>query len=238
MKQNKFIWADLSSYEPNKIKSFYEPIFGWKYYNDYGYEVAYRGNKQVVGLYQTPPKFQQINMPSFWMSYIQVESVEETVAKAKELGGIIELVDLENPIGGVALIRDTLEAGFTVYEGDMLNSRTTSEENTLIFNELQVSDAQKVIDFYQELFNWEFVWVNNYSVDVYCKISEEKITTINQIDNSIKGKYEYWVCVFGVKNRQKTIETIKKLGGFIVSEEENRTMCSDGSEAFFYVQQV
>lgn len=238
MKQNKFIWADLSSYEPNTIKPFYETIFGWKYYNDNGYEVAYKDNKQIVGLYQTPEKFQKINMPSFWMSYIQVESVSETVVKAKELGGIIELVDLENPIGGVALIRDTLGAGFTVYEGNMLNSRTKSEENTLIYNELHVSNAQKAINFYQELFQWKFEWIDDYSVDVFCKTSEEKITSIHQIDNAVKGKYEYWVCTFGVQSLKSSVEKVKDLDGFIISEEENRAMCSDGSEAFFYIQEV
>lgn len=109
MQQNKFIWADLSSYEPNKIKLFYETVFGWKYYNDYGYEVAYKGNTQIVGLYQTPPKFQEINMPSFWMSYIQVESVAETVAKAKELGGFI-ISEKENRV----MCSDGSEAFFYV----------------------------------------------------------------------------------------------------------------------------
>ena len=127
MQQNKFIWADLSSYEPEKTKRFYESVFGWNYYDSNNYLTAYNGNVEVVGLYQTPVKFQQMKMPSFWMSYIQVESVSETVEKARELGGIIELVDLENSIGGVALIRDVLGAGFTVYEGEMLNSRTETE---------------------------------------------------------------------------------------------------------------
>ncbi|MFD2567268.1 VOC family protein [Pseudotenacibaculum haliotis] len=238
MKQNKFIWADLSSYHPEKTKRFYEKIFGWKYYYSYSYYTAYKGTKEVVGLYETPEKFQQMKMPSFWMSYIQVESVSETVEKARALGGIIELVDLENPIGGVALIRDTLGAGFTVYEGSSLHSRTVSEENTLIYNELQVSDVQKVVEFYQELFDWSFDWLDNFSVDVYCNSSEEKVASIHQLDSSIRGKYEYWVCTFGVKDLQKSVDKVKKNNGIIVFNEGNRVMCSDGSEAFFYIQQV
>lgn len=238
MKQNKFIWADLSSYNPTETQQFYEAVFGWNYYDDYGYSVAYKEDKQVVGLYQTPQKFQEIKMPSFWMSYIQVNNVSETVAKAKELGGIVELVDLENSIGAIALIRDTLGAGFTIYEGNELDSRTISEENTLIYNELHVSDVQKAISFYQELFNWKFVWVDDYLVDVYCKTSEEKITSIYQIDNEIKSKYEYWVCTFGVKNLQSSVDKVKSLEGIVIFEKENRVLCSDGSEAFFYIREV
>ena len=152
MNENKFIWADLSSYQPEKIKQFYKAVFDWDFYGD-EYVIAYKEDKQIAGLYHTPPKFQALKMPSFWMSYIQVNNVLETVEKAKSFGGIIELVDLENPIGKIALIRDTLGAGFTVYEGDKLNSKTKSEENTLIFNELHVSDVQKAKVYYESLFN-------------------------------------------------------------------------------------
>lgn len=238
MIQNKFIWADLSSYIPQQIRSFYETIFDWSYYESDGYLTAYKGNTAVSGLYQTPEKFQEMKMPSFWMSYIQVESVEETVAKARTLGGIIELVDLDNPIGAVALIRDTQGAGFTIYEGVYLDARTQAEKNTLIFNELHVSDAQKAVEFYQNLFDWNCVWTDQTSVDVYCNSSNEKLAAIHQIDNFFKGKYQYWVCTFGARNIQEKLDKIKQMGGIVISDEGNRAMCSDGSKAFFYLQEV
>lgn len=238
MQENKFIWADLSSYQPEKIKHFYETVFDWKYYKESQYLIAYKGNKEIVGLYETPSKFQAIKMPSFWMSYVQVESVLKTVEKAKLLGGIIELVNLENSIGKVALIRDTLGAGFTVYEGNQLNSRTISEENTLIFNELHVSDCKKAMEFYRNLFNWNFQKAGNFSFDVFCNSSKEKVAIVNQLNNLIKGKYEYWVCTFGVKNLKLTTEKIKKNHGTIIYDEGNRVLCSDSSEAFFYIQKI
>ncbi|MEQ6123750.1 VOC family protein [Pseudotenacibaculum sp. MALMAid0570] len=238
MIQNKFIWADLSSYSPNKTKRFYEEVFNWKYYDNNYYLTAYKGNQEVVGLYQTPEMFQKMKMPSFWMSYIQVESVVETVNKAKELGGVIELIDLKNPIGGVALIRDNLGAGFTIYEGNSLNSRTKSEPNTLIYNELQVSNIEKAVEFYQKLFSWKVEWNSKFSVTIYCNKTNEEIASIRQLDDSIRGKYEYWVCTFGVENLDKTINKIKKNQGIIVFNEDDKIMCSDGSEAFFYIQEI
>ena len=61
---------------------------------------------------------------------------------------------------------------------------------------------------------------------------------MRQVDNFIKGKYEYWVCVFGVKNIKYYLKNIIANRGLIVFEEENRVLCSDGSEAFFYIQEV
>lgn len=61
---------------------------------------------------------------------------------------------------------------------------------------------------------------------------------MRQVDNFIKGKYEYWACVFGVKNIKYYLKNIIANGGLIVFEEKNRVLCSDGSEAFFYIQEV
>ena len=157
MKSNNIIFADLSTYTPKETIGFYESIFGWKYFEDKGYYLAYKKNNEIVGLYETPEKFKQMRMPHFWMTYIQVNDIKETIVKAKELGGIIEMAFEEKPIGSVALIRDPQGAGFTVYEGEkLLSTRTKNEYNTLIWNELQISDASNVIPFYQGTFNWTF----------------------------------------------------------------------------------
>lgn len=237
MNTNNFIWADLSSYNPDKAKQFYEAVFGWKYYSTDNYLIAYNDKKETVGLYQTPQKFQDMKMPSFWMSYIQVDSVTETIEKARKLGGIIELVDTKNSIGSMALIRDTLGAGFTVYEGNALNSRTKNKENTLIFNELHVSDTQKSILFYKQLFNWKFQKVDENSFEIY-NLKNDHIATISEIPNSIKSKYEYWVCTFGVKDLKQSQKTIEANDGNLIFNEGNRLLCSDGSEAFFYIQKI
>jgi predicted enzyme related to lactoylglutathione lyase len=238
MKENTFVWADLSSYQPEKTKLFYENVFGWKYYEQDGYYSGYKNAKEIVGLYRTPTKFQKMNMPSFWMSYIQVENVLETVEKAKYLGGIIELVDAENSFGRIALIRDTQGAGFTIYDGNQLNSRTESEVNTLIFNELHVSNADKAIAFYENLFNWDIVEVGRNSFDVMSVNSNLKIASIYQINNAIKSKYEYWVCTFGIKDLKTVVQKIKENKGSVIFDEENKVLCSDGSEAFFYVKEL
>lgn len=239
MKTNDFIYADLSTYTPTETISFYEKVFGWKYYKYDTYYTAYIGNTEVAGLYETPERFKQMRMPHFWMSYIQVNSVTETVQKAKELGGIIELESQINNGDKVALIRDPLGAGFTVYEGNQLqNIRTKNTANTLIWNELHVSEASKVIPFYQGIFNWNIIQDHESSYKVF-NLQNEHIATIQEISNAYKGTYEYWVCTFGVEDIEASKETILKQGGTVITTEENRILFSDNSnESFFYVKEV
>ena len=239
MALNNPFFADLSTYTLENTISFYEKIFGWKYYKNENYYIAFLGNIEVAGLYETPEKFKQMRMPHFWMTYIQVENMDDTIKKAKKIGGIIEMGYKLKNYGKVALIRDPQGAGFTIYEGDKLkNVRTKNTINTLIWNELHVSNTSKVIPFYQEIFDWKIKQTKQgfYTV-LNCK--NEHITNILEISNKYKGSYEYWVCTFGVKNLQKTKNQILENGGNKIFNDGNRILFSDNSsEAFFYLKEV
>ena len=239
MKTNNPIFADLSTYSLKGTISFYEHVFNWKYYKSNDYYLAYKGNKEVVGLYETPEKFKQMRMPHFWMTYIQVNDVSTTVEKARAIGGIIEMEQSLNDFGKVALIRDPQGAGFTIYEGSQLKStRTQNESDTLIWNELHVSNAQNIIPFYEGIFDWKFYEVSAGYFNVYNSKNEHIADTLG-ISNSDKGKYEYWVCVFGVSSLVDTKHKILNKGGAIINVDSERILFTDHSgEAFFYIQEV
>ncbi|WP_299368443.1 VOC family protein [Winogradskyella sp.] len=239
MKPNTIIFADLSTYTPKPTIAFYENVFGWVYYKDYDYYVAYKGDKDIVGLYETPDKFKQMRMPHFWMTYIEVNDIKSTVSKARELGAIVEMEQTLECFGKVALIRDPQGAGFTIYEGDSLKStRTENEANTLIWNELHISDTKNIIPFYEGIFDWSFVKTSNDHFEIYTQ-NNKHIADAVQIPNDYKGKYEYWVCTFGVKDLNTTKHRILENGGSMIIDEGERILMTDNSsQAFFYIQEV
>lgn len=250
MKDNNFIFADLSTYNLTNAQKFYSKIFHWKYHSETegmgttvpsNYFTAHYKDKIVSGLYDMPQKFKTMNMPSFWMSYIQVDSVEETVNKAKSLNGIVELVEETSDIGKIALIRDPLGAGFTVYEGKQLNSRFKNTPNTLIWNELFVSDMAKVTSFYCGVFNWTLeevvdsrrdkrFWVKN--------TQNQKIAAITQISNDLKGDKEYWGVFFGVNDISKSISKISAHGGSLIYQDDTLSVVADPMGAIFHLMNV
>ena len=239
MKPNNIAFADLSTYTPDETSNFYHRVFQWEYHKHNNYYLAHRGSDITTRMYETPDKFKTIGMPHFWMTYIQVNDLDKTVQLAKDLGGIIELVDKDSSIGAIALIRDPLGAGFTIFEGDILqNTRTKNIPNTLIWNELHVSDISKVLPFYSEIFNWRFTKKANSHYEIY-NYDGNHISDILEIENRIKGKYEYWVCTFGVKDLEQTQKLIEANGGSCLYDSSKRALCSDNSEqAFFFIKQV
>ncbi len=178
-------------------------------------------------------------MPHFWMSYFQVDNVAETVQKAKALGGKVEIENEYLFGGNIALIRDPQGAGFTVYDGTQLNNGFENTVNTIIGNELHVSNANNVIPFYEGVLGWQVGAKNAYNTYPVFSENGNLITTIQEIDNTFKGKYEYWAIKISVENLNSTKDTILKSGGHLVSDEGNQLLCTDNSgEAFFYIREI
>ncbi|MEO0570578.1 MAG: VOC family protein [Bacteroidota bacterium] len=235
MTENNFVFADLSTYNLDTARLFYSRVFDWNYSSEDGsYFMATYNAKEIVGIYETPQKFKDMNMPSFWMSYIQVKSVRETADKAKQLGGIVELVDTENTIGAIALIRDPLGAGFTVYEGNVLKHRYENQTNALIWNELFISDLKKIKPFYEGIFNWKISKAKGQRHAILDS-QEKAIGHINVIPNDIKGKDEYWGVFFAVEDLATTKRNALEHGGSVIYADETLTALSDPFGAFFHI---
>ncbi len=198
-KHGAFLWADLTTFRPETTQSFYRSLFGWGFSAD-AYALADNRGRPAAGVYEMPPFFQKINMPSFWMSYIAVEDVEAAVAQANATGAKVELGPEDFAGGGrYALIRDPLGAGFTVYEGTALDGGYTGS-NGRVGHALFVSDAAAVIPFYEGLFGWAFEaegGPGTYRI----KNHGRPIADLYEIpDPAIRGKEEYWGVLFQSPN--------------------------------------
>lgn len=238
MAEGTFIWADLSTYDTKKSTAFYSSLFDWHTKDVDGYTMLSSEGSVVAGLYETPAFFKKINMPHFWMSYFQVTDVSELSGFADSLGGKVEINTIPFYNGNISLIRDSMGAGFTVYDGNTLQFSADNANHSIIGTELHTSNMDKSLSFYRGLFNWEFVEDGSHRYQVMINSAASNIY-IYELSNAIKGKYEYWTISFQTSNMTELKNHALKLNGSIISEESNRVLITDDSgEAFFYVQQT
>jgi len=236
MPHGSFIWTDLSTYHPKSSINFYQSVFEWNIEDEEGYHLASLGSSAISGIYETPPFFQKIKMPHFWMSYFQVDSVMETVALAGKLGAKVEIPSAEFFGGTIALIRDPQGAGFTVFEGKNLVFGSTDSVGSVLRTELHVSNLQNVVPFYSQLFEWNLTPLDDHHYRVETE-SNERVIELLQIDNERKGKYEYWTISFKTDDLVSTSKRIKDAGGSLISDEGHKKLFTDNSgEAFFYLR--
>lgn len=72
------------------------------------------GERPVGGL--CTPNEDVLDLPEMWLSYVNVENVDASVAKAKELGATIVKDRVDLPMGSFAVIKDPQGATFAFWK--------------------------------------------------------------------------------------------------------------------------
>ncbi|MDI1483787.1 VOC family protein [Polyangium sp. y55x31] len=108
-------WFELQTTDPEKAKAFYTALFGWSTGGDATYTEWIVGGEHVGGMLKIDPSWGPV--PSNWGAYFTVESADDTVAKARELGAKVYVAPKEIGGGGrFAVLADPQGAMFSVYE--------------------------------------------------------------------------------------------------------------------------
>lgn len=115
----EFVWETLMTSDVPKALDFYKQVVGWEPKEDgetpiftrkSGEEAAY-----VANVSPNPP-----GVPSNWSTYVGVDKLEDSVAKAKALGATVLLERMEVPAYGVlAVIQDPTGAMINLFEAEM-----------------------------------------------------------------------------------------------------------------------
>lgn len=112
-------WSELASRDAPRSAAFFTQLFGWTTEDRpvEGMEYAYflRGETPAGGLLQMTKEWGDV--PSHWMTYVQVADCEATAARVAEAGGTVCVAPTEIPgVGTMAVINDPDGAVFSVLQ--------------------------------------------------------------------------------------------------------------------------
>jgi predicted enzyme related to lactoylglutathione lyase len=112
-------WADLSTPDPKRASDFYSGLFGWQLITDpkdpSGYLHIKNGEHFIGGV---PPGLSS-KTPPHWLAYFQVDDVDATASKAKQMGANLYLPP--KTMGGVgrfSVIADPQGAVFAIFKSE------------------------------------------------------------------------------------------------------------------------
>src|ERR1035438_7527307 len=95
-------WADLSTPDAKRASDFYSGLFGWQIAADpkdkSGYLHIKNGEQFIGGV--PPASYRRPGVPPHWMAYFQVDDVDASANKAKELGASLYLPPMTTEGGG------------------------------------------------------------------------------------------------------------------------------------------
>ncbi len=235
-----FIWTDLSTYDMATARSDYAQFFEWSFSHDAAYDFASCEGRETAAVFPMPERLSKINMPSFWMSYVHVEDLDKAVAKARSHEGVIIEVEPQDfsEDARIALVRDPSGAGFTLYEGPEI-VQGTSSPGQVVARYHHLPDVKLIETFYAVLFGWRFEKAQEKPWPVYDILHPDGavVAQVEEVPESIRGKYRYWMPCFGVRSTQDMIRKVEARGGMFHQElPDHRAMVADRQGAHFMIQ--
>ena len=119
-KHGTFCWNELMTRDAKAATKFYTELVGWKAVESgmpgVDYTLLKAGDTEAGGLMQMPADVPN-EVPSHWMTYIQVDDVDALVSKVTELGGqvIHGPQDIPN-VGRIVIIQDPTGAAVSLFK--------------------------------------------------------------------------------------------------------------------------
>lgn len=212
-----FCWIELGTTDVDGARAFYTSLFPWTVQeNSMGemgtYSIFQKDGRDAASMYKLGP--QQMGMPPCWMSYVSVADVEETVAAAGNLGGVV----IAGPFdvmdhGRMAVLTDPQGAFFSIWQPkNTAGIGVRDEPGTLCWNELSAHDVEGSKTFYSGLFGWRMKESPDY-------------TEWHAGDQAVGGMLPaqapehvppYWLPYFAVDDCDAALAEAGRLGGRVL----------------------
>ncbi|HQV04680.1 MULTISPECIES: VOC family protein [unclassified Novosphingobium] len=121
-KVGQIVWVDLTVGNAKDVREFYQSVTGWDSdefnmgdYSDYVVSTP-QDKDTVAGICHA--RGSNSELPPYWLVYIKVANLEESLAEARKRGG--ELVSGPKEFGAAqfCILRDPAGAYFGIIEGD------------------------------------------------------------------------------------------------------------------------
>ncbi len=218
-----FCWADLGTPDAAAAKRFYTSLFEWSFEDrpigtDAAYTMFSVNGKAVAALYQAPSN---PGIPPHWLSYISVESADETVTLALNLGGTIidEAFDVFD-VGRMAVIQDPTGGVVALWEPKRhIGAGIVGEANTLCWNELATTDTAAAAGFYQSLLGWRAQTEQMGSIPyTLFRRGDSSAAGMMQIGAGSGPMPPHWLVYFAVDDCDACARRARSLGAAVRAE--------------------
>lgn len=244
-------WADLQSPDLEKSRVFYSALLGWDVPpgppEAGGYSIATLRGKNVAGV---GPQMNPAAPPS-WMTYVNVDDADATVAKVTANGGQV----LAGPMdvmeaGRLAVVADPAGAALGIWQPkEHLGAQLVNEPGTWAWSELTTTDTEGAKAFYRAVFGWgeqTYAAGEGAGMEGYTewKLGGRPIGGMMQKPASVPAEVPpFWMVYFAVDDADAAAARVTELGGAVMMgpmdiEPGRFAVVADPSGAVFSVMKL
>lgn len=220
-----FSWADCTTTDPAAAKIFYKAVLGWEAVDvpagENGVYTMFKlDGEDVAGMGEMQPAMKEQGVPSHWMNYITVTDVDAMPEQIKKLGGDVVLPPMDvMDSGRMMILKDPTGAQAALWQpGTHIGAGVVNRNGAMLWNELQTTDANAAIPFYETLLGWDIS--KDDSTDYYYIHNNGRINGgMMSMDTETYGNIpSHWMTYFNVADIQAAIKAVKANGGTLLME--------------------
>jgi uncharacterized protein len=225
-------WVDTLQPDPAAAAGFYGPLFGWEFDDPIAmpegmqgpYLAARSGGRLVAGIGQAP----DAAPAAVWSTYVRVEAIEETLARAQAAGGTVLAGPREaGGEGRLAVLADDTGVAFSIWQaGDRKGAQLVNEPGTWAMSSLHAPSVERAQAFYGAVFGWELepapgtpfaLWrLPGYNTgEPEQPVPHDVVAVITPADPA-GGVPPHWAINFRVEDVDATAEQAIGLGGTVL----------------------
>ena len=221
-----FCWVDLATTDPAGAKAFYGALFGWEADDmpageGMVYTMLRLNGDYVAALYEMEAGQREQGVPPYWFHYVTVDDADAAAARARELGGTVQVEPFDVlDSGRMAIIQDPTGAIFATWQPRAnIGADRVNDPGCLTWNELQTPDPESAIAFYAGLFGWDLERIEQDGTLVYVTIRNAGRTNggIMPMTDQQRGVPPHWLAYFTVPSTDDGIARVRSLGGDLVA---------------------
>ncbi len=220
-----FSWPELATTDQKAAVAFYRALFGWDVNEQpmgpaETYSIFQLNGSDVGAAHTMRPEEREFGAPPHWNAYVTVDNVEESAARAHDLGAVVVAPAFDvMDAGRMAVIQDPTGAMFQLWQpGKSIGAKTLSENGSLCWTELTTTDTFTAERFYTALFDWKPKHSAPGSPMPYTEFTVAgangpSIGMMPKPPHMPANVPSFWMPYFMVASVDASIEKAKSLGG-------------------------
>ncbi|MEN8584846.1 VOC family protein [Burkholderia sp. RS01] len=215
--------VDTFQPDPRAAMDFYGPLFGWSFDDPTPMPAGLEGDyftarvrgRRVAGIGQAPP----LSLPT-WNTYVRVDDVAETLARAEQAGGARMAGPFGVGSGGVlAVVADATSVPFCLWRpGESDGDELANEPNSWAMSSLHTTDVERAQAFYGSIFDWQLESVPNAPFSMWRR-SGRVVAVVTATDGVAVPPH--WSVNFAVRDADSIARHAVELGGTVLMAPTN-----------------
>jgi hypothetical protein len=218
-----FCWVELGTTDATAAKAFYGGLFGWTPEDmpmaSGEYTMLKLAGLELGAMYTLTEEMRRQGVPPNWMLYVNVGSVDDTVAKVAAAGGQVVTGPFDvADAGRMAVLRDPQGALVSIWQPkNHIGIRIAGVVGTLCWSELATTDRVMAREFYATVFGWG-ARISHMAPVEYTQwmAGEMPAGGMLEMTEEWHGAPPHWMPYFLVADCDASAEKAAELGGQVV----------------------